>query len=73
MGKIVSLLERMEVWSPSYVSPEGDLRVMVSNHGRMKFFTKQGDNTCLEFVESVGMLSRLSKDMDTAMGILYEK
>lgn len=72
MGKVISLAERSEVWSTAYTSPDGMLLIMVSNHGRMKFCKKTDSNVCLEFVESVSLLSQLSSGIDAAMGILYE-
>lgn len=72
MGKVISLAERSEMWSTAYASPDNNLLIMVSNHGRMKFCKKSAGDVCLEFVESVSLLSQLSSGIDAAMGILYE-
>jgi len=73
MGKVISLAERAEVWSRAYCDPSGKLTIMASNHGRLRFNSESGRPVTLDFVETAGMLSCLSSEIEKAMGIMYEK
>lgn len=66
MGKVVSLLEKTEKWSTSYVSPDGDVQIKTSSHGRITIQTGRNDSrhVRLDFFESVRMLSRVTEDME---------
>jgi hypothetical protein len=66
LGKVVSISDRLEKWSTSYTSPDGDLQIKTSSHGRIMIMS---GNTgpkpvALDFFESVRMLSRVSEDME---------
>ena len=65
MGQVISIIDKLEKWTESYMTPTGDLRILTSNHGRIRF-----DMNCnaqipvnLEFMESVRLLSQVSADL----------
>ena len=69
---VVSLDARREKWDVSYVSPEGDLRIRTSSHGRVSF-QLGSKGVILEFMDSVSMLSSVSEHMSFALEPLYKK
>jgi hypothetical protein len=70
---VISLQERMENWIHTFSSPDGRMKIFASNHGRFKFIIEGiRQPIVLTTVESVGMLSDLSKGMSDALDILYK-
>lgn len=65
--KVISLVDRLESWSDVYSSSNDEFFVQASNHGRLKFFTSEGNLTVLEFTEAVKFLSQTSKRLETAL------
>lgn len=65
-NNVVSLAGKLERWDEVYTSPDGQLYISASNHGRLSF-TSAGNTVRLEFVESVRMLSEVSKGIEEVM------
>ena len=65
MSNVISIRDRMEIWSVVYASPDGDFEVFSSNHGRVSFKTSSDDSSpiVLDFVDAVRMLLKLSNSM----------
>lgn len=63
MGKLISLEEKREKWTSSYMSPDSRLKISVSSHGRISF-QASGAPVVLSFFDSVELLMNLTKDMD---------
>ena len=62
MCKVISIADRLEQWERSYADADGHMTVYVSSNARMKF-EMNGESTVLSTVESVALLTSLSKSM----------
>ena len=70
MGKVISLRDKMESWST--VFDTSGVNIGVSSHGRIRI-TNGGSTNYLTMMESVDLLSRVSKAMELELYELYEE
>lgn len=72
MGKIISLVDKLEKWQCAYTSSDEKMAFEMSSNGRIRVKTVSGTFELTTF-ESVTMLSSLSKAMQTIFDeTLYE-
>lgn len=69
MGKLIDLAERLETWKTVF---DNQINVAVSSRGRFRICSG-GQVTYLDIIDSVTLLSSLSKELDVQMGVLFEE
>ena len=69
--KVISIFDKLETWQAIFTSPTGDMQVLSSSHGRLKFVTEKSTDVVLDFVDSVMLSQIISQTYMNSKGIQH--